>query len=553
MIGQELQLITKLNIKIKMRNKYLNYIGFCFLFFLIIACVNKSNNDQKIYYDRYLFKKTLNTSELAVSVVAKNLDVPWDLSWGDNDSILWFSEIKGHVNKLNIRTGKVKTVLALNDILVDKSYGLLGFAVHPDLKNQPYVFLHYTYLINDKIFSKLVRYTSRGDELVFPRILLNGIPGNTYHNGSRIVISSDNKIFLTIGDAGDKKYAQNVDVLSGKVLRLNIDGTIPDDNPIRGNMVWSWGHRNAQGLVIANNKLYSSEHGEANDDEINIIQAGKNYGWPDVTGACNQPYEMRYCNDSLIVEPILAWTPTIAPAGIAYYGSKEIPEWSNSLLVTSLKDASLRVLRLSSDGLTVEKEIIAFNRQFGRLRDVVTAPNGDIYLCTSNKDWHPKSNPEFYTDLKLPFDDDDKIIRIHKASKDLSNQLSEMKEKESSIDKDLITNDYENVQDSGMKLYMNYCASCHKADGSGSENMFPPITKSESVSDKKRLIETVVNGLSGPIQVQGKLYNQEMPSFRFLTDKELSDVLTYVRASFGNSRPPISESEIAKYKSSIKN
>ncbi|MEO9893475.1 PQQ-dependent sugar dehydrogenase [Aurantibacter sp.] len=528
---------------------------FC-VFLLIVLSFSCSENKKKIVgvtsYQTHLFKKTLENSQLAVSVVASDLEYPWDLCWGNSESDkLWFTEIKGTVNQLDITTGEIKTLLSLDDVLVKKSYGLLGFAVHPDIEENPYVFLHYTYLDDDKINSKLVRYSYKNGTLDNPKILLKQIPGTTYHNGSRIVISSDNKLYLSLGDAGKKRLAQNTNEINGKILRLNLDGSIPKDNPIKDSPVYSWGHRNVQGLVMANGRLYSSEHGEANDDELSIIEAHGNYGWPDVTGFCNEPYEKDYCKDSVIREPIHVWTPTIAPAGIAYYGSEAIPEWQNSILVSSLKGVSLRVLKLSSDGTEIENEMVAFNRQFGRIRDVITAPNGDIYLCTSNKDWHPKANPEFYSPEKLPFKNDDKIIRIHQANEDLRNSLVEMIVKETPSQEETSIANNSTASDEGMAIYQKYCASCHKANGSGSEGFFPPITKIEGVADRGRLIKSVVSGLSGPLEVRGKSYNQEMPSFKFLSDKELADVLTYVRASFGNGHPGISEQEILEYRTLI--
>lgn len=534
------------------RNKIVVALKTCFLLMLMLnfscADTNKKGKDETVH-QKYLFKKTLENSQLAVSVVASDLEYPWDLCWGGVDSnILWFTEIKGTVNQLNTNTGEIKTLLQVDDVLVKKSYGLLGFAVHPDMDLHPYVFLHYTYSKNDEIWSKLVRYTLKDGKLETPLILLEDIPGRSYHNGSRIVISPDNKVFLSLGDAGKKRLAQNTKVISGKILRLNLDGSIPVDNPIKDSPVYSRGHRNVQGLVMANNILYSSEHGEANDDELNIIKANGNYGWPDVTGYCNEPYEITYCKDSTIVEPIKEWTPTIAPSGIAYYGSNAIPEWTNSILVGSLKGTSLRVLKLSLDGTKVEGESVAFNRQFGRIRDVIVAPNGDIYLCTSNKDWHPIANPEFYSDTKLPMIDDDRIIKIRQASEDLRNSLVEMTEKQTPVENDFMAN---GIAGAGMAVYQKYCAACHKADGAGSDGFFPPLSKTEGVGDKERFMKTVIEGMSGPLVVHGKTYNQDMPSFKFLTDKELADVLSYVRASFGNGHPSITEEEVSKVKAAL--
>jgi glucose/arabinose dehydrogenase len=508
------------------------------------SCQNRTSEaEQRIFSQEDLFRKRLESSQLVVSVVASGLDVPWDLCWvGDTDGKIWFTEIKGTVNQLDLTSGEITTILELNDVLVKKSYGLLGFAVHPDLESYPYVFLHYTYLDNESINSRLVRYTYLDDKLVSPLVLMEKIPGNTYHNGSRIVISEDNKVFLSIGDTGRKRFAQNLDNVVGKVLRVNMDGSVPDDNPIKGNPAWSWGHRNIQGLVFVDSTLFSSEHGEANDDEINIIEPGFNYGWPDVTGTCDLPYEQQICKDSLMQEPIKTWTPTIAPSGIDYYESKNIPELYSSILVTSLKDMSLRVLKLDKGKRQVRSEQVLFMRQFGRLRDVVVSPSGDIYLCTSNRDWHPKSNPEFYDDMDFS-DHGDRIIRIHKAGNDLEKSLPEEVQKSlpESL-KNLASKEDGNTN--GVVLYEKYCTVCHKSDGSGNQSMFPPITSSTTVADKGKLIDIMLNGLSGPITVKGNEYNQDMPSFRFLTDDEIADLLTYVRRSFGNQRSPIKVDEV---------
>ncbi|MBD0777584.1 c-type cytochrome [Maribacter sp. ANRC-HE7] len=230
---------------------------------------------------------------------------------------------------------------------------------------------------------------------------------------------------------------------------------------------------------------------------------------------------------------------------------KTISEWTNGILVGSIKGISQRVLKLSVDGTSVEGETIAFNRQFGRIKGVISAPNGDIYLCTSNKDWPPRANPGYCSDTKLPMGNDDKIIGIHQAGKDLGNRLEGMKEKHTPRDKDAMVFRNGTMHYDGRFIYENYCASCHKADGSGAEGFFPPLTKTEGVADKDRIIRSVINGVSGPIEVKGISYNMEMPSFKFLTDKELADVLTYVRASFGNNSSSVSEEEVAKYKSML--
>jgi len=192
--------------------------------------------------------------------------------------------------------------------------------------------------------------------------------------------------------------------MNGKVLRMDINGKAMPDNPF-GNLVWSFGHRNPQGLVFGkNNLLYSSEHGTGIDDELNLIEKGGNFGWPYVEGFCDTPEEMNFCDSANIVEPLVAWTPTDAPCGLAYFDHPSIPEWNNVLLQTFLKSKRISVLPLSYDGRTVTSEAYILDYEVGRIRDVFVAPNGKIYYCTSNKETNGAS-------VVQP--DDDKIFELY--------------------------------------------------------------------------------------------------------------------------------------------
>ncbi len=212
---------------------------------------------------------------------------------------------------------------------------------------------------------------------------MDNIDASGIHNGCRLVIKDD-KLYITTGDAANQPSAQNTSSLNGKVLRINLDGSIPSDNPIANNRVWSWGHRNAQGLVFAGNKLFSSEHGPANDDEINTIEKGRNYGWPTVEGKCNETSEQSFCTANNIKEPIYTWTPTAAVCGMDFYNSDHLPQWKNSLLVTTLKNSRLYQLKLNAAQTEVTEAIEFFNNKYGRLRDICIAPDGKVYFSTSN-------------------------------------------------------------------------------------------------------------------------------------------------------------------------
>lgn len=520
------------------------YIKISFLTIITVALawrvvIKSSGNDKKSNSVKEN-NLVLDSTVLGVKTIVSNLDVPWEILWGPDNQI-WLTEQKGLVSKVDPETGKKKILLQLSDVYNKKSYGLLGFAIHPDFKEMPYVYLDYTYLKlealrdtslrDSSILSKIVRYTYSQDSLINPKIIFENIPGNTYHNGCRLIITPDRKIMFTTGDAGHPKFAQEINRLNGKILRLNLDGSIPSDNPFKNNPVWSYGHRNAQGLVFSpTGVLYSSENGDAQDDELNIIHKGSNYGWPNVEGFCDQPTEKDFCSKTNITEPLKVWTPTIAPSGIDFYPYGKIPEWKNSIIMGTLKGNSLRVLKLSEDGKRIVDDQIYFDHLYGRIRDVCVSPKGDVYISTSNRDWNPSEG--------FPRPGDDRIIKLYKlstlvkSSSKANVKLSKTVEKNTNIP-------------NGKNLYISYCASCHKSNGEGVAETFPPLRHSQTVlGDKNRLINLVLNGRTGAVVIEGKTYNQGMPSFKFLNNKDLAAILTYIRNDFGESASDISINDI---------
>lgn len=318
-------------------------------------------------------------TELKDSVVAQNLNLPWDMAWGE-DNHIWFTERNGKISRFNPANGEIKAVITLPDVVANGEGGLLGIALQSGSSN---VFVAYNYNREGQYREKLVKYVYNGTTLTSPVILRDNIPAANIHNGSRLLIDNG-KIFMTTGDANNQSSAQDPNSLNGKVLRFNLDGSIPADNPVAGNPYWSLGHRNAQGLVLANGKLYSSEHGPSNDDEINIIEKGRNYGWPVVQGYCNTTAEQAVCGTTNIAEPIKAWTPTIAPGGLEYYNHNQIPQWKGSLLLATLKNERLYQMKLGNDQTSITETNEFYNGKYGRMRDVLVAPDGTVYICTSN-------------------------------------------------------------------------------------------------------------------------------------------------------------------------
>lgn len=461
----------------------------------------------------------LKTTVLGVSVVADSLDVPWEILWGPDDWI-WITEQKGIVSRINPKTGEKKELLVIPNVWMKRTSGLLGMAVHPNQKKHPYVFVIYTLEREGAYFSRLERYTYQEDSLITPKTILE-IPAGTGHNGSRVMFSKDEQfLFWVTGDIAKTGKAQDINSLNGKVLRMNFDGSVPEENPIKGSFVWASGLRNVQGMIDASNgNLYVSDHGDAIEDEVNLIVSGGNYGWDIIEGFHDQDYEKEYADKHNTIEPLRSWTPTIAPAGLDYYDSDKIPEWNNSLLLTTLKGQSLRVLSLNEKGDEILNEEIYLEKVYGRIRDLCISPDGDVYVSTSNHDWNPMTKPS---------STDDRILRIAKVEKAEKTPLR-------AKDKALESLSHA----TGEVLYQKYCLACHKSNGKGIEGTFPSLAGSIILNNKDRFIPLVLEGSNSDVS---------MPSFKFLTNEELSKVLSYVRRSFGNTADSVSVEEIEKFR-----
>ncbi|MFO8234134.1 MAG: PQQ-dependent sugar dehydrogenase [Bacteroidales bacterium] len=344
---------------------------------------------------------SIGSAQADTQSVATGLDTPWEILWGPDDHI-WFTERYGKVSRLNPDNENITELITIEDVHEEGESGLLGMTFHPDFPGTPYVYVVYNYISGSNIEERLVRYTYENESLTSPNVLIEGIEGNTYHNGSRIVFDNDDKLYFSTGDAGNTAYSQELNSLNGKILRMNPDGSIPEDNPFQDSYIWTYGHRNAQGLIISpDGIMYSSEHGPASDDEMNIIEKGRNYGWPDVNGFCDETSEIDFCEDNNVKEPIEAWTPTLAVAGIDYYHHDAISEWDNSILMTTLKESELVQLKLSDDGMNIDEENRWFDNWFGRLRDVCISPDGRVFIAVSNRDGRGNPKPG-----------DDRIVEI---------------------------------------------------------------------------------------------------------------------------------------------
>ena len=363
--------------------KYFNTLLFC-----LLSILNYGQLDTV----------TIGTSILVKSEIAIGLNVPWDIEWGPDDHI-WATERRGTVVRIDPSSGLTTTVLDIrNKVSAVQESGLLGLAIHPDFDNNPYVYLAYVYGNAYPSWERLVRYTWDGSQLVNEEIVLdnNRIEAGFIHNGSRLMITDDMKILMTTGDFGSSFTSQSLSVLNGKLLRINLDGSIPDDNPDPSSYVYSYGHRNSQGIAYGpNRQIYSSEHGPDSSDEFNLIIPNRNYGWPAVIGACNTGAEINFCNNNDVVEPLIEWTPCVAVNGLSYYDHTAIPELEGKMLMAVLGGFAqlprVSVLTFNDDGTQVTQEEQYFD-EFGRIRDIIVSPEGDIYFATNGNNY-PGSGP----------------------------------------------------------------------------------------------------------------------------------------------------------------
>jgi len=343
----------------------------------------------------------VGNTEVDVDTVITGLDIPWEIIYGA-DNHIWTTERKGIISRINPETGVKSVILNLTSSVFQQSEsGLLGMALHPDFPNTAEVFLAYTYGSFNTIRERFVKYTYNGSTLTNPVILIDDITGNTTHIGARFQFLPDNTILVSTGDAQNTSLPQNLNSLSGKILRMNTDGTIPSNNPDPTSYVYSYGHRNVQGMCLAPNGLiYLSEHGASSDDEFQLLEPGRNYGWPNVEGFCDLTSEQSFCNANNVKEPLTVWTPTIAPSDLLWYENPNFPELDGKMLMTVLKEKKLIALELSADGTEYIAQAHYLTNQFGRLRDICIGPEKEIFLATNGASWS-NTNPNTHSIIRL--------------------------------------------------------------------------------------------------------------------------------------------------------
>jgi glucose/arabinose dehydrogenase len=339
----------------------------------------------------FVFAQEYPDLGVKVETIAENLDIPWSIVW-DPDGTIFFTERNGNVRIIQDGIVSEKPILSLD--VGGGEGGLLGIALDPNYLENHYIYLFYTYNNFFSIENKVVRYVESNLTLSENKVLIDKIPGGPFHDGGRIQFGPDGKLYITTGETGNTNLAQDKNSVAGKILRINSDGSIPEDNPFSGSPIYSYGHRNPQGLDWdESGNFVATEHGPRQHDEINVIVPGANYGWPDIIG--------DEIMEGLVTPIMNTGDDTWAPSGAVFYDGNKIPQWIGKFFVATLRGNHLHMIDFDIEKNKVLSHQKLFTGDFGRLRDVATGPDGYLYFLTSNRDG--RGYPEI---------NDDRILRI---------------------------------------------------------------------------------------------------------------------------------------------
>lgn len=322
-----------------------------------------------------------NPNREDIEIIAENLDIPWEVAFLPEGDIL-VTERPGTL----LRIGEDRQAIPVSGVRHTGEGGLMGLALHPEFTNNNWVYLYLTSDQNGRITNRVERYVLNGSTLSDRTVIIDGVPGSAVHDGGRIEFGPDGYLYIGTGDAGNENSAQDTDSLAGKILRLNDDGSIPADNPFN-NAVYSYGHRNVQGLAWDNQgRLWATEHGpsgsQTGNDELNLIERGNNYGWPVIRGTQERNGMVRPIFES-------GRNETWAPGDVEFLNEK--------LYFVGLRGGTLYEFDTETNELIKHLE-----NEYGRLRAVRLGPDEGLYITTSNTDGRGQIR-----------EGDDKLIKIN--------------------------------------------------------------------------------------------------------------------------------------------
>jgi aldose sugar dehydrogenase len=332
-----------------------------------------------------------------VDTVLTGIDgVPWAMEFAP-DGRLFVTERIGLVLIVNVTAGTFETALSLDGVFAADEGGMLGLALDPQFAQNHFVYLYVTMRVGTTgSVNRILRFREVNNRLGEMAVLVDGIPAAQIHDGGRLKFGPDGLLYATTGDAATQGLAQDISSLAGKILRINPDGSSPRDNRF-SSPLYSYGHRNPQGIDWhpGTGTMWSSEHGNVGNDEINVIQSGANFGWPRIQGSETMPG---------MEAPLTSFSPAIAPSGATFYRGGRIPQFTNNFFVATLRGTLLLRVVVDSTGRRITAQERLLEGAYGRLRDAVMGPDGHLYICTNNRDGRGTPAPG-----------DDRILRIAPA------------------------------------------------------------------------------------------------------------------------------------------
>jgi len=375
----------------------------CFLFMLIIIFAFACGHAPPGKGAGEVVSAPESRVEFRIETVAENLEVPWSIVFAP-DGRMFITERPGRVRVYENGKLKPEPLFKVPDVEPTGESGLMGLALHPQFASNHLLYLSYAYRGNGEQLVRVVRYHETGSALTEPKVIIENIPAAPLHAGCRLRFGPDGKLYISTGDSTHRELSQKLDSLVGKILRLNDDGSVPQDNPFVGRPnvrpeIWATGSRNSQGFdwQPGTNVMFETEHGPSGfeglgsgGDEFNLVERGANLGWPVIHHRERQEG---------MVSPLLEYSPACAPASGMFYRGSAFTEFRGNFFFGCLRGT--RIIRVVLNGRQVVSQENLLEGQFGRIRDIAEGPEGAIYFSTSNHDGRGS-----------PAANDDRILRL---------------------------------------------------------------------------------------------------------------------------------------------